>query len=230
MNEGLQVLDMLVLLALAVFFISRLRNILGKNIDDSKKPDSKHPRNQQQRVIHLRDVKNQDAADIAAAIAQVEDDAPLMADIGDPDVSKGLMDIKSAEPGFNVREFLNGAKMAFEMIVDAYAKGDKSQLRALLSKDIYADFESAIDEAKKTGTREETTVVAIQSADVVRARLNGKTAEISVNFMSEQITVERGKDGEIISGDPSKTELVSDEWTFAREVRASNPNWTLVAT
>lgn len=227
MNEGLQMLDMLVLLALAVFFISRLRNILGKQIDDTKKPDPKNARNQQ-RVIHLRDVKNPD--NIAAAVAQVDDDAPLLADIGDPDVSKGLMDIKSAEPGFNMREFLGGAKMAFEMIVEAYAKGDKSQLRVLLSKEMYADFEESIDVAKNSDTRPETTLVAIQSADVVRARLNGKTAEITVNFVSEQITVERDKAGGIVSGDPSKTELVSDEWTFAREVRSPNPNWTLVAT
>lgn len=230
MNEGLQMLDMLVLLALAIFFISRLRNVLGKQIDDPKKPDRKSQPGQQQRVIHLRDVKNPEAAAAAAAIEQVEDDAPLLADIGDPDVSKGLMDIKSAEPGFNVREFVSGAKMAFELVVDAYAKGDKPQLRSLLSKDIYEDFEVALEAEKKKDSRTETTLVAVESADIIAASLKGKTAEITVSFVSEQVTVERNKDGEITEGDPSVTELVNDEWTFAREVRAPNPNWILVAT
>ncbi|MCH2546876.1 MAG: Tim44/TimA family putative adaptor protein [Alphaproteobacteria bacterium] len=231
MNEGLQMLDMLVLLALAVFFITRLRKILGKQIDDPKNPPRNNSRNQQQRVIHLRDVKNPNAAAaVAAAVAQVEDDAPLLADIGDPDVSKGLMDIKSADPGFNVREFLNGAKMAFEMIVDAFAKGDKIQLRGLLSTEIYADFEEAIEEAKKSEVREETTLVSIQSADIVKAKLSKSTAEVTVSFVSEQIIVERDKEGNIVAGDPSMSELVTDEWTFSREVRTNNPNWVLVAT
>lgn len=222
-------LDLIILLALAIFFISRLRNVLGKQIDDGdKRPQP--GQNPQERVVHLDDVRNGSPVAAAAATAQVDDDAPLLADIGDPDVSKGLMEIKSAEPGFNVREFIGGAKMAFEMILDAYVKGDKGQLQPLLSKDIYADFEEAIDEAKDAEVREETTLVSIQSADVVRAVLKGRTAEITVSFVSEQITVERDKDNNIVSGDASKPVLVTDEWTFAREVRATNPNWTLVAT
>lgn len=229
MNEGLNMLDLIILLALAVFFISRLRKVLGKQIDDSSK-DSTKPggRSPTARVVSLRNPKG---APVAAAIDEpLEDDAPLLADISDPDVSKGLMEIKAADPGFNVREFLNGSKIAFEMIIEAYAKGDKVQLRDLLSRDVYAEFERVIDDAQKSETREETTLVAIQSADIVRAALKGRNAEITVNFMSEQITVERDRKGEIVSGDPAKTELVADEWTFMRDVRSPNPNWTLVAT
>lgn len=228
MNEGLNMLDLIILLALAVFFISRLRKVLGKQIDDSSK-DSTKPGGRgtpAARVVSLRNPKNAPAA----VDEPLEDDAPLLADISDPDVSKGLMDIKAADPGFNVREFLNGAKIAFEMIIEAYAKGDKVQLRDLLSRDIYAEFERVIDEAQRSETREETTLVAIQSADIVRAALKGRNAEITVNFMSEQITVERDRKGEIVSGDPTKTEMVADEWTFSRDVRSPNPNWTLVAT
>jgi predicted lipid-binding transport protein (Tim44 family) len=229
MNEGLNMLDLIILLALAVFFISRLRKVLGKQIDDSSK-DSTKPggRGPTARVVSLRNPKG---APVAAAIDEpLEDDAPLLADISDPNVSKGLMEIKAADPGFNVREFLNGSKIAFEMIIEAYAKGDKVQLRDLLSRDVYAEFERVIDDAQKLETREETTLVAIQSADIVRAALKGRNAEITVNFMSEQITVERDRKGEIVSGDPAKTELVADEWTFMRDVRSPNPNWTLVAT
>lgn len=223
MSDGLQALDMLILLILALFFISRLRNVLGKQIDDKDPKIRKSSRTGQ--VVQLHEVAAE--TDVAA---QVEDDSPILADIDDPDVSRGLMDIKSAEPGFSVREFLEGAKMAFEMVLDAYVKGDKAQLRALLSKEVYADFEEAMDDAKQAETREETTLVAIESVDVVRAALKGKTAEITVTFVSEQVTVERNKDGEIVGGDASQTQLVTDEWTFARQVRSPNPNWTLVAT
>lgn len=227
----MQMLDMLVLLALAIFFISRLRKVLGKHIDDSSKPDNRR-RSQGGRVVNLRQPQSpaQSAAAVDAAVHQVEDDAPLLADIDDPDVSKGLADIKAVDPGFNVREFLNGAKMAFEMIVEAYQNGDKAMLRDLLSREIYADFEAAIDERRSADTYQESTLVAVESADITRARLNGKMAEVTVTFVSEQITVERDKDGNIVAGDPSVSELVTDEWTFSREARSQNPNWTLTGT
>lgn len=229
MGDGLQMLDMLILLALAIFFISRLRKVLGKHIDDSaKKPDKRNP---QGRVVQMRDLSNpQSAAAVANAVHQVEDDAPLLADIEDPDVSRGLADIKAVDAGFNVREFLNGAKMAFEMILESYNNGDKTQLRNLLSPEIYEDFAAAIDERKIADTHEESTLVAIESADITHAALKGKDAVISVTFVSEQVTVERDKEGNIVSGDPSATELVTDEWTFSRNTRSQNPNWTLTGT
>jgi predicted lipid-binding transport protein (Tim44 family) len=153
-----------------------------------------------------------------------------LADIADPDVATGLMQIKSAEPSFSVSEFLSGAKMAFDLILEAFAKGDKLQLENLLSKELYDDFAAAIDVRKESPAYEENTLVSIQSADIVRAALNGRKAEITVNFVSEQISVERDKDGNIVSGNPSETTLVTDEWTFVRDIRSSNPNWLLVNT
>lgn len=230
MGGGMHMFDMLILLVLAIFLISRLRKVLGKKIDDNyKKPDNR--RGEQGRVVNLRDRQDpQSAAAISAAVHQVEDDAPLLADIDDPDVSKGLADIKAADSGFNVREFLGGAKMAFEMILEAYNNNDKSLLRDLLSKDIYADFEAALDERNDAPQFEQSTLVSIESADITRAKLRGKTAEVTVTFVSEQITVERDKDGNIVAGDPSVSELVTDEWTFSREARSQNPNWILTGT
>lgn len=225
MGDGLQMFDMLVLLALAIFFISRLRKVLGKHIDD----DARRPRSQQRgEVVNLRDARSPEA--VAAAVHQVEDDAPLLADIDDPDVSKGLGDIKAADPTFNVREFLNGAKMAFEMILEAYNNGDKALLKDLLSKEIYTDFETAMDARETSDSHEESTLLAVESADISRAKLRGKTAEITVTFVSEQVTVERDKNGEIVAGDPSQPVLVTDEWTFTREIRLQNPNWILSDT
>jgi len=231
MGDGSQFFEMLVLLALAIFFISRLRKVLGKHIDDDVKKPGARPRNTTMprgQVVNLRDARSPEAID--AAVHQVEDDAPLLADIDDPDVSKGLGDIKAADPAFNVREFLNGAKMAFEMILEAYNNGDKALLKDLLSKEIYTDFENAIEARKTADTHEESTLLSVESADITRAKLRGKTAEVTVTFVSEQVTVERDKNGEIVAGDPSQAELVTDEWTFTRETRSQNPNWILADT
>ena len=157
-------------------------------------------------------------------------DAMMLEEINDPDVTSGLMAIKEADPHFHVKEFLNGAKMAFEMIVEAYAKGDKAQLKDLLAKDVMEDFAQAIDDSKAAKTTEETTLLSIKSAEIVDAKLAGKSAEITVQFISEQITVERDKDGEIVGGDASEPVSVTDEWTFARPGNSPNPNWMLVAT
>lgn len=219
-------IDIIILAALAIFFVSRLRSVLGKQIDDGKPKDAPRAENGE-RVIQLRDRNPAAAAQIDK---QVQVDAQALADISDPDVTTGLMQIKSAEPSFSVSEFLGGAKSAFDIILEAFAQGDKEQLSSLLGKEIYDDFAAAIDARRDAPTYEENTLVSIQSADIVRAALNGRKADITVNFVSEQISVERDKEGNIVSGDPSETTLVTDEWTFTRDTRSPNPNWTLVGT
>lgn len=219
-------LDILVLTALAIFFVSRLRNVLGKHIDDSqvkKRKDKRQPGAKVQPLYPAEDVVSEDEL-------EPESDALLIDEIGDPAVTKGLMAIKEADPSFNVKEFINGSRMAFEMIVEAYAKGDKVQLRELLSREVMEDFESAIDARKTAKTREETTLVAIKSCEIIDAELKGRSAEVTVQFVSEQITVERDAEGKIVGGDPSDTVEVTDEWTFARNVNSPNPNWELVAS
>ncbi len=220
-------IDIIILAALALFFITRLRSVLGNQVDDNKTKDAPKTENGE-RVIQLRD--HNPAAAAAQAEKQVQVDAQALADIADPDVTTGLMQIKSAEPSFSVSEFLGGAKAAFDIILEAFAQGDKDQLSGLLGKDIYDDFAAAIDARRDSPTYEENTLVSIQSADIVRATVSGRKAEITVNFVSEQISVERDKEGNIVSGDPSQTTLVTDEWTFTRDIRSPNPNWTLVGT
>lgn len=229
MNNGLNMFDLIVLLVLAAFFISRLRSVLGNRPDDEGPNASggDKPIRPRDRVVQLRDAKK---AQFAAQLKAEGEDEPILADIEDPGVTTGLASIKNAEPSFSVSEFLSGAKMAFDMILDAYAKGDKTVLESLLSRDLYEDFAEALDARKQEDIHEEHTLVSIQSADIVRAALTGKRAEITVSFVSEQVAVERDRTGNIVSGDPSATTLVNDEWTFTRDLRSSNPNWTLVST
>lgn len=228
MGDEFAILDILILLALAVFFISRLRKVLGKQIDDDfSKTDIK---NLQEKLQQFQNEDPTSKEVIDAAIHQVEDDAPILADIKNPDVTQTLLEIKKLDPHFNVKEFLQGAKGAFEMIFEAYNTGDKATLKSLLSKEIFEDFALAMDERENADIREEATLIAIEAATIHQAKLQGKIAEITVNFTSEQILVEKDAEGVIVSGDPSKTELVYDSWTFERDTRSPNPNWTLVGT
>lgn len=225
MSNEFGMVDFIVLLAIAIFFISRLRNVLGKPVDDGK-PTAKTALPKQGKMAEIR--ASLDA--MAEAKKAAEEEAKLVANISNAEVTTGLAAIKATDTSFSVSKFLNGANIAFDRILEAFAKGDKIKLRPLLNDEVFADFEDVIDARKTEGTHEETTLVAIKSGDVVRARVNGKMAEITVRFTSEQISVVRDKEGKIVGGDASASQLVTDEWTFSRDLKSPNPNWVLIDT
>ncbi len=134
------------------------------------------------------------------------------------------------DPGFEPGEFVNGARAAYEMIVNAFAEGDRKTLQSLLSPEVYDEFLGAISERTKRDERIESSFVSIDKAEIKDAKLNGSTAQLVVSFVSQMITATLDKDGEVIDGDPAKIIPVNDVWTFARDLDASNPNWKLVAT
>ena len=135
-----------------------------------------------------------------------------------------------ADSSFDESGFLNGARAAFEMVINAFAQGDTKVLRPLLSNDVYDDFAGAIkgrEEAKETL---ETTLVGIDEAEIIEAELQGKTAFVTIKFVSEQVNVTRDAQGKVVDGDESHVASITDIWTFARNTRSRDPNWTLVAT
>ncbi|MGH7089341.1 MAG: Tim44/TimA family putative adaptor protein, partial [Stellaceae bacterium] len=138
--------------------------------------------------------------------------------------------VKAADPSFDEAGFVNGARGAFEIIVNAFAAGDKPALQPLLSKDVFDRFAEAIDQRLKAKETLQTNLVSIRSAELVESAVEGKTALVTVKFVSDQSNVTRGADGAVREGDPQRTEEHIDSWTFARPLRSSNPNWTLVAT
>lgn len=142
----------------------------------------------------------------------------------------GLTQIKTADPSFDEVEFLEGARMAFEMILTAFANGDKRQLKPLLSESVYASFAREIDRREQAKERQETTLVSIVLADIVGARLEGRHAVVTVKFVSEQVNVRYGPEDTVVDGDPDHVVTITDVWTFSRDTRARDPNWELVDT
>lgn len=146
------------------------------------------------------------------------------------DVRRGLDAIRSVDPKFDPVDFIVGARVAFDMIVTAFAQGDTKALRPLLNDQVYGNFAGAIEERNRNKQRHETTLVGILSADIVGAELKGDEAQVTVKFVSQQINVTKDQEGRIVDGDPSEVANITDVWTFARPAKSRDPNWALIAT
>lgn len=214
-------LDIILLAMLAGFVIFKLHSVLGRRTGNERKqpdPFAEAPKtNDNANVVRLPDRS-------ADSVAAIDGSAPGSS------MAAGIMQIKLADDQFDEREFLHGAKSAFALIVEAFAKGDVDSLKPLLSKDLFAGFASAIEARETAGEVQETTIVTIRSADVVEASLEQTIAKVTVEFVTEQVKVTRDAAGEVVDGDPDRIDILTDIWTFARNIRDKNPNWELVAT
>jgi predicted lipid-binding transport protein (Tim44 family) len=226
MGEGFQALDIILFAMIAAFLVLRLGSVLGKKTGHQRPPPEASSRREEEpqsndNVIELPSKKNADAA--------ADVDEGTVEAINDP-IAAGLAQIKIADSSFNAEEFVSGAQSAFEHIVQNFADGNKKGLRALLNDEVYDNFTTAIDEREGAGETLETTVIGIKRADIVEARLEGRTVFVTIKFVSEQVKVTRNDQEEIVDGDASLVSDVTDIWTFARNTRARDPNWTLIET
>lgn len=232
MNQVFDPLNLLIL-AVAVVILLRLRSVLGTRTGHERPYDpyateaSEKARRADGKVIPLPGSKP--AEEIYAADKQADPVWQGVAEEGST-LAKGLEKIARADQSFDVKGFLEGAKMAYEMIVTAFAQGDRKTLKPLLSKDVYEGFAEAIAEREKAEETIETQIVGIDKADIVGATLQGRRASVTVKFLSQMITVKRNSDGEVIDGDERAVQPITDVWTFDRDVTARDPNWRLVAT
>lgn len=233
MNQVFDPLNLLIL-AVAVVILLRLRSVLGTRTGHERPYDpysateaSEKPRRADGKIIPLPGTKPAEetfAADRA--------DEPVWQGIAEEGsaLAKGLDKIARADRSFDVQEFLEGARMAYEMIVTAFAQGDRKTLKPLLSKDVYEGFAEAIAAREKAGETVETQIVGIDRADITAATLHGRRASITVKFQSQMITARRNSEGELVEGDGRTIQPITDVWTFDRDVTARDPNWRLVAT
>lgn len=223
----------IIFLALAVFIFLRLRSVLGQRTGRERPPYDPYsardavrtPAND--KVVALP-TRNADAAQPAEA-ATARDRWKGIAETGSP-VAAGLDAIVAADRTFDPAHFLTGARAAYEMIVTAFAEGDRRNLKNLLSREVYDGFEAAISEREKRGETAETRFVSIDQAEIVGAEMRGRTAQVTVRFVSKLVSVTRDRSGAVIEGNPEGVTDVTDIWTFARDTSSRDPNWKLVAT
>jgi predicted lipid-binding transport protein (Tim44 family) len=229
MSEGFAYIDILFFAMVAAFIALRLRSVLGRRTGQERRRTGGI----------LGPARPNGAADGKSAsdnvVALPDRTAPgeadaAIADLTEGKVKTGLTQVRLADPNFDLNGFLAGARAAFEMIVQAYAAGDKEALRPLLADDVFAGFAGAIDQRSADGHTLDTQLMAIESAEVVEAGMQGSVARISVRFASEQVNVVRDADGKEVDGDSTTAEEVVDIWTFERDTQSRDPNWTLVET
>ena len=128
------------------------------------------------------------------------------------------------------KEFLKGAQIAYETIINSFSNGKLKDIKSLLDKNVYAQFNTAINERKLNGEFSETTFIGINSAEIKHHQQNKNMLEVTVEFVSEIISCIKDKENKIISGDPAKVKKVNDIWKFSKDSRSTNPNWLLIDT
>ena len=197
-------IDIIIFAILAVFLIFRLRSVLGRRDGFDEKPDDEGKR----------------------AVFKKSD--PSIKEL-DATSGEGIAAVVAADAHFSQQDFLDGAGLAYKMILEAFAKGDMDQLKPLLGYDIATDFGDAIRDRRKAGEVLTIELVDLSRVDLVRAWVEAGIAFIAVEFHSTQKKILRDEAGKIIEGS-DEAEMFVDQWVFERDVTSKNPNWLLVET
>lgn len=219
------------ILAAAIFF--KLFSVLGKTDDTPppvKRDDVATGKKEDEKAPAGMTVHAQPKLAKGAKSARTAPKIPVEPVYTDTHIVEGLNAIKLRDAQFSAGVFLEGAKMAFEMVLKALQDGDKATLKNLLSAEVYKDFARELEVREKSGHFPEVTLVSTKRADIVEAGLDKNCARVSVEFVSEQIHIVRDAERKIIEGDPSDVIEIKDIWVFERDVRSTNPNWTIVET
>ena len=226
----------IIFLALAVFIFFRLRSVLGQRTGRERPPYDPYSARDAVRspasdkIVTLPQRPAEPAVSRPAEPAQPPADRWKDVAESGSSVAAGLDAIAAADPSFDAKHFITGARAAYEMIVTAFAEGDRRQLRNLLSREVYDGFDAAIGERESRGETAESRFVSIDGSTITAAEQRARTAQITVRFVSKLISVTRGRTGDVIDGNAEKVTDVTDVWTFAREVSSRDPNWKVVAT
>ncbi|WP_439816384.1 Tim44/TimA family putative adaptor protein [Zavarzinia sp. CC-PAN008] len=219
MDDSVPYLDIILLAMLAGFIALQLRRVLGRRTGAERPPPARDP---------FEPVARDDN------VVPLPQRAPRDGDVRPPPPASGpaagLTQIQVADRGFELDGFIAGARMAYEEIVKAVSAGDLDSVRSFVSPDVVRDFQRAIDQRKADGLVTDSAIAAILKSEVADARMTGRTAEITIAFTSELISVTRNASGQVVDGHPTAGREVTDIWTFARDTRSRDPNWQLIRT
>lgn len=218
-------LDILVLLVVVVLLFLRLRSVLG-----TRSIQEKRIRLSKENAEKLYNILKAEAEKLQGNEPSEKDDSQSeLVPEGEPlnEVDKSLMEI----PNFNKNKFLKSAQQAFQIITEAFNKGDAETLEMLLDKKLFKKFQDVIESRKHDNITAETDFIGFDKVDITKAQIKAdKVAEITVEFVSEQINILRDAQGQVIEGDENYIQNITDVWTFERAISSTSPNWLLVST
>jgi predicted lipid-binding transport protein (Tim44 family) len=227
----------LLLAVVTVLVILKLRSVLGQRTGRERPPYDPYsardavPNATGDKVVTLPQ-RNGNAEQTARPAEPAEAGPDRYAGFALPGspVARGLDSIAAADRNFDVKQFIAGARAAYEMIVTAYATGDRRSLKGLLEREVYDGFDAVIRQRETRGETVETRFVSIDASEILNAQLRGKVAQITLRFVSQLVSATRNRNDNVIDGSSDSVTTVTDIWTFAREVTSRDPNWKLVAT
>jgi len=225
MSEGSSYADLIILALIAVFILLRLRSVLGDRTGNDEPGYFSRPMTPVDRpeaIVQLEDR--------SARPRPREERDSYIATVTDSALVETLNAIKAKDPHFTAGYFLSGARGAFEMVFDAFNRGDRQTLKMLMSDALYQEFGQAIADAEAGDRRTETTLVSVTAKDITQATLTQNMARLTVLFASEQVSVTRNSNGDIVGGDPSDIRHAEDHWVFERDITSKNPNWKIIET
>lgn len=210
-----QLLTIILIASVAGVILYRLYTVLGRRTGHERPPQENYQ-------LGPRQAEN--AVGTPPKINHISPDRP-----SDP-VASGLFDINLADRSFDKDQFLKGARAAYEMILTAFASGDRATLKPLLSDEVFAAFDAAIRQRETAGNKAALTLVGFTDVKIIAAALKNSVADITLAFSARLISVTTSADGKVVDGDPAAVQDITDVWSFTRAVRARDPNWVLVAT
>ncbi|MCB1386646.1 MAG: Tim44 domain-containing protein [Nitratireductor sp.] len=232
----------IITIVVAVFVLMRLRSVLGQRTGNERPPFEPYEidrRTRDAKPARGR-AKNKKAAGEEGKVVQLPgtaraDEQPANSAIDayakpGTRLNKGLSEIAGFDPSFSPENFLTGARLAYEMIVTAFADGDRKTLKGLLSREVYEGFAEAIADRESRGDQIKSDFVGIERARIKSAGVASNDAQVTVEFISQIVSATLDRDGKLIEGDLEQVGEVRDLWTFARDIRSRDPNWKLVAT
>ncbi|SOB79301.1 Predicted lipid-binding transport protein, Tim44 family [Sphingomonas guangdongensis] len=209
-------LYVILLAMVAAFLALRLYSVLGKKTGHEQplvKPAEGAPVRPVARTVDVP--------------SEVRESAPRAIDSG---AEAGLRAIVAADPSFDVAAFVEGAKGAYRMIMEAFWAGDRETLQWLVEDEVRSEFFAAIDAREAAGETLDNRLVSIERAQISEASVAGRTARITVRFDADIAAVTRDKDGAVIAGSLTDAVETHDAWTFQRTLKSDDPNWKLADT
>jgi predicted lipid-binding transport protein (Tim44 family) len=236
--------DLIIFAVLAVFLGWKLYSVLGRRTGNERsidpfatKPGSAQngntpkgepagrtprldaPANEDAPVREERPVLPREQRQLEAIITQSPESA-----------RKGLEAIRAADPEFDAVAFLSGAKIAFDMILTAFAAADANALKPMLAPDVLQQFSTAINDRQRQKLTLKSTLVGIIGLELLDAEMKGPDARVKLKFTSQQVNATQDTEGRIVDGHPNEVATITDIWTFSRPVTARDPNWVLIGT
>ncbi len=216
--------DLIILAVIAAFVLLRLRSVLGHKIGHDEPPRDM-PKDSE-RVIQLHPEQREPMPG-SPEVTVIEEEP--VGKWPEP-IREGILEIRAADRFFSMTDFITGAKVAFEMVIEAFARGDRETLKTLLAKEVCAALAEEIDKREKEENTVQTTLISILSAEPEAVAMDKGKARITVRFRTEQMQSERDKEGKAVSETATDIETVEDVWTFERSLKSANPNWAVIET